>query len=210
MPPAGRARILLRPPDAADEAAFLALTVGSRALHDPWVRPPRTPAEFRHYLRRAATEWNALPAHVCRLVVRRADGALVGVCNLNNIVWGGLRAASIGYYGFAPTAGHGYVRDGVAAVLTLAFRRFRLHRVEASVQPGNAGSLALVRTLGFRYEGTSPRFLKIGGRWRDHERWAIHAEEWRPRRAAATVAPRGRRVSPGRDTPPSDDVAARA
>jgi ribosomal-protein-alanine N-acetyltransferase len=178
------ARVELRPPGPADEAEFLALVRASRALHHPWVRAPRTPGEYRYYLVRAAGEWDAPPAHVCRLVVRRGDGALAGVCNLNHVVWGGLRAASLGYYAFAPAAGRGYVREGVAQLLTLAFRGLGLHRVEAAVQPGNAASLALVRALGFRHEGSSPRYLKLAGRWRDHERWAVHAEEWRPRRAA--------------------------
>jgi ribosomal-protein-alanine N-acetyltransferase len=160
------------------------------------VRPPRTPAEFRYYLARAAGERHAPPSHVCRVVVARSDGALVGACNLNNLVWGGLRAASLGYYAFAATAGRGYVREGVAQLLTLAFRRLGLHRVEAAVQPGNAASLALVRALGFRHEGTSPRYPQAGGRWRDHERWAIHAEEWRPRGRRAPPHPRSPRQAP--------------
>jgi len=50
--------------------------------------------------------------------------------------------------------------------------------VEANIQPGNAASLSLVRRFGFVREGYSKRFLKIRGRWCDHERWALLADDF--------------------------------
>jgi ribosomal-protein-alanine N-acetyltransferase len=70
------------------------------------------------------------------------------------------------------------MQEGLAKVITHAFDVMKMHRLEANIQPGNLRSKALVKRLGFRREGLSPRYLKINGRWRDHERWAILSEDW--------------------------------
>jgi ribosomal-protein-alanine N-acetyltransferase len=103
----------------------------------------------------------------------------VGSITLSEIVRGRFESAYIGYQIGAPFARQGYMTEALALALQIAFGRLRLHRVEANIQPRNVASIALVRRAGFRREGLSRRYLKIGGRWRDHERWALLAEEWR-------------------------------
>jgi ribosomal-protein-alanine N-acetyltransferase len=113
------------------------------------------------------------------------DGELAGVINISEIVRGVFCSGYLGYYAFVPHAGGGYMRSGLAAVLRLAFRQYKLHRLEANIQPDNRRSIALVRSLGFSREGYSPRYLKIAGRWRDHERWALTVDAWRTSRRAS-------------------------
>ena len=76
----------------------------------------------------------------------------------------------------------GFMKWAMGVIIKKAWNDLKLHRLEANIQPGNAASIALVKNLGFTKEGYSPAYLKVGGRWRDHERWAIHATA--PRGAA--------------------------
>lgn len=115
------------------------------------------------------------------IVCRLEDGAIAGVFTLSQIFMRNFRSSYLGFYAVAPHAGSGYMREGSGLLLRHAFGRLRLHRVEANIQPGNLASIALVRSAGFRREGFSPGYLKIGGRWRDHLRFAITVEDWRRR-----------------------------
>jgi [ribosomal protein S5]-alanine N-acetyltransferase len=160
-------------PSAADAAEFIAAVRASRALHGPWLSPPDTPARFAAYLGRAARDDQA-----SYLIRHRACGGLVGVANINNIVRGALQSGFLGYGAFAGHAGRGLMTGGLRAVLDAVFGDLGLHRVEANIQPGNARSIALARRLGFEKEGFSRRYLLVDGDWRDHERWALLAEDW--------------------------------
>ena len=165
--------VFLRAPTRCDEAEFLDLVHQSRDLHRPWVSPPATRERFRAYVAKCAR-----PDYCCRLVCRREDGRIVGLFTISHIIRGPLQSAYLGYWAGAPFAGQGYMAQGLALLLRHAFRKLRLHRLEANLQPGNARSRALARRAGFRKEGFSPRYVKINGRWRDHERWAICREDW--------------------------------
>ncbi|MES2783861.1 MAG: GNAT family N-acetyltransferase [Pseudomonadota bacterium] len=163
-------RIHIRAPRRSDETAFLAAVARSRSHHRPWVKAPSTPAQFREWLERLKQ-----PTHYSFLVLRRDTDEIVGVFNISNIVLGQFRSAFLGYYGFAGHERQGLMAEGLRTVVAHAFKKLKLHRLEANIQPGNAPSIALASACGFEKEGYSPRYLKIGGRWRDHERWAIRA-----------------------------------
>jgi ribosomal-protein-alanine N-acetyltransferase len=164
----------LEPPTARREREFLAAVERSRGLYGTYVEPPSSAAEYRAYLRRQQGA-----SQESFFVLSPEDRSLAGVININDIVRDSFQSGSLGYYAFIPHEGRGLMGEGLRLVVGFAFKELGLHRLEANIQPDNARSIALVTALGFRLEGLSPRFLKLAGRWRDHLRWAILAEEWR-------------------------------
>ena len=84
----------------------------------------------------------------------------------------------LAYFAFVPHAGSGLMREGVGQVIDVAFRELDFARLDADVQPGNGRSRALVERLGFRRGGAAPLRLKIGSRWREHERWTLLRSDW--------------------------------
>lgn len=171
--------VFIRAPKPSDRAEFVSLMRASRSFHRPWATAPVDDERFNAYLADARR-----PDFEALLACRQEDNAILGFFNLSQITRGRLQSAYLGYAAGKPYAGRGYMRQGIELVLRHAFLVLRLHRVEANIQPGNQASISLARGAGFRHEGFSPRYLKIGGRWRDHERWAILSDEWRSRTAA--------------------------
>jgi [ribosomal protein S5]-alanine N-acetyltransferase len=170
--PPARARVRLRVLAREDRDEFLALARQSRQLHRPWTYPPERADQFDDLFARSRRD-----DFVCLLAVAADDGAIAGVFTISQIVRGAFQSAYLGYYANARHAGQGMMREAMEQVLDHAFGPLALHRLEANIQPGNGPSIALARGAGFRLEGFSPRYLLIGGQWRDHERYAITVDE---------------------------------
>jgi ribosomal-protein-alanine N-acetyltransferase len=175
--------------------------VSVRPIRRDDVEPYRTAVEMS---RDRLARWNPVdPDDILRHLTSQSDlhrtflvlandaggeHGIVGKINVTNVVRGRFQSASLGYDSYDPYAGRRMFREGLALVVGVAFSpRERggmdLHRVEASVQPGNVASAGVLRSLGFRHEGFTPRMLRLGGPdgledWRDHERYAVTADEW--------------------------------
>lgn len=172
MPPkswsATRFRTRIHVPGAADERAFLAAMRVSVGLHYPWVTAPKDHAAWKRYLARIKRDNEA------GFLLRHIDNdAICGVINLNIITYEALCSAYISYFGVAGQTERGYMKEGLLQVIHYAFEELGLHRLEANIQPQNLASIALVQSIGFQYEGYSPRYLRINGEWCDHERWTL-------------------------------------
>jgi ribosomal-protein-alanine N-acetyltransferase len=176
-------RVRVEPATVEHEKAFLAAVRRSTSLHRPWITAPRTSERFQRYVSQHAGD-----RHLSYFAFSES-GDLVGVINVSEIVRGVFQSAYLGYCAFMPHHGRGYMSAALERVVAECFGKHRLHRLEANIQPENRRSIQLVKRLGFRREGYSERYLKVGGRWRDHERWAMTRELWtarpRPRVARA-------------------------
>lgn len=173
-------RVHLAVPTRADRQRYLDAVTRSADLIGAWNPVEADDAAFTDWL--ARIERGQLAAY---LVVDTAEDALAGVVNLNNLVRRRFQNAALGYNAFVPYAGTGRMTEGLRLVVDRAFASeadggLGLHRLEISVRPENERSVRLARRLGFRHEGSSPRMLFLDGAWRDHERFAITAEEWPP------------------------------
>lgn len=167
-------KVFLRYPKAEDFAEFTKLAKTSERFHRNLMKMSKTREEFEGFLERSKKDENEI-----FLICRAEDGAISGMINLSQIFRGGFQNAYLGYGLGVKFTGHGLMTEAIALILRFAFKDLKLHRIEANVQPQNTPSIEVLKRNGFTKEGFSRRYLKIGGKWRDHERWAIIAEDWK-------------------------------
>jgi [ribosomal protein S5]-alanine N-acetyltransferase len=167
---ASESRVSVERVRRADAAELIAANRESVQYHAPWLAPFTDDAQFGEWFARGVTD-----ANVSLIARERATRELVGVVSFNAIVMGVFRSAYAAYWGYPRTGGRGLMTDALRAAVRYGFDELGLHRIEANIQPDNTRSIALARRAGFVKEGFSPRYLFIGGAWRDHERWTILA-----------------------------------
>ncbi len=121
------------------------------------------------------------------LIVIKQSNALAGSIGISNISRGAFMSCTIGYWIGAAYAGHGYMTEAPALSLRFIFTRLNLHRVEANIIPSNKPSTAIVKRLGFRFEGLAKNYLRIAGKWQDHNRWAMTLEDYQRLKKSRTI-----------------------
>ena len=184
----GGARVTLRPLKAADWEAWRDVRIRSREWLEPWepLAEPGAPDPITdpEALKARCGAWERQrhfdAAYGFGIFLRK--DTFIGEVSLGSVQRGPFQSANVGYWIDVDHAGHGYMPEAVAVILRFAFEDLGLHRVEAAIVPRNAKSRRVAEKLGLRDEGTSPRFLQIGGVWEDHVRYGITVEEWGERR----------------------------
>jgi len=102
---------------------------------------------------------------------------LIGTATLFNLNFENGRA-EIGYGLGSRHWRNGYMNEALRALLFYAFDVLELRRLEADVDPRNAGSIRTVERLGFRQEGLLRERWHVNGEIQDSLFYGLLRREW--------------------------------
>ena len=122
------------------------------------------------------------------LVVGDIDGPMIG----DVAIWLDPDAtlAMIGYTIGPEHQGHGYAFEAVRAVIEWLFRRKRVHRIAATIDPRNLPSARVLERCGFEYIGTARSAALSRGEWTDDARFSLLEPDWKAWNKRPTGAPK--------------------
>lgn len=177
--------ITLRPLRRRDEQDWARIRQRSGAWFRPWdsTRPPESPepgltfAQLVSTFTARARRGLMLPWAVEYTPPGERKGVFAGQVTVSGITRGSACWAQMGYWIDPTWAGRGIIPTAVAMACDYCFDELRLHRIEIAIRPQNVNSLAVVRKLGFRYEGRRERYMHVDGAWRDHDVFVLTPEE---------------------------------
>jgi RimJ/RimL family protein N-acetyltransferase len=110
-------------------------------------------------------------------IVRRADEAVLGATQLL-VSSEQHQRGELGYVLARSAWGAGYATEAATAVLDFGLTGAALHRVMATTDPANAGSVHVLEKIGMRREGIMREHFLVRGEWRDR---ALYAKVASPR-----------------------------
>ena len=102
------------------------------------------------------------------------------VIGFGRIAPSGAWTAKLGYAIGADHWGRGYATDAARVLLGFAFGTLGTHRVTAAIGPENEASIAVVKRLGFTYEGHLRDHVFTNGSWRDSLLYSLLEAEHSP------------------------------
>lgn len=107
---------------------------------------------------------------------RKSDGKAIGTITIS-IHSGG--NGELGYFLNQQDWNQGYMSEALSLVAKICFHTLQLHRMEIQIDPHNHASEAIAKKLGFRYEGTRRKAMKLNdGCYHDLMIYALLWEEY--------------------------------
>jgi ribosomal-protein-alanine N-acetyltransferase len=114
-------------------------------------------------------------------IVVKETGELVGTLGLYAINRDD-RRATLGFDLLPQHWGKGYMTEACRALLDWAFKELKLNRIQASAEPANVRSLAVMARLGFTREGVMRQLDYYKDAYHDDVMYSMLREEWKSKR----------------------------
>lgn len=111
-------------------------------------------------------------------VFEKKSGKMVGTVAAMDVLRGLGQTSYLGYFIHNRFWGKGYGKEATLAMIDIAFRDIKLHRVEAGIEPSNRRSIMLARCIGLRKEGHKKRAVFLRGKWNDLVMYSATCEEF--------------------------------
>lgn len=106
-------------------------------------------------------------------IFENSTDKLVGTISLVQVMRGPVQSAILGYALDQKHNNKGYTSEAIKLIVTYAFKKIALHRIEAGVMPGHQASIRVLEKAGFHQEGIAIQNVEINGKWQDHQILAI-------------------------------------
>ena len=144
---------------------------------------PNTEKETRDFIRRAMASYREKPRYGYQFaVILKEEDRLIGACGLH-VSNPDHREAWIGYCFNRHYWGKGYATEAARRLVTFGFDELKLHRIFATCDPQNKGSVRVLEKAGMRREGRLREHKWVKGRWRDSFLYAILDHKWKTGKA---------------------------
>lgn len=174
-------RIYIRPLKLTDTESLLQMRLRNREfvrLFEPIQKESHFTYEGqREIIEGVITNWEQGSGFGFGIFLKATE-ELIGRVNLSNVVRGAWDSCTIGYFLDELQNGKGLTTQAVHLAVQYAFEEADLHRVQAGVMPRNKGSIRVLEKSGFQFEGLAKFYLRINGKWEDHNIYSITQEFW--------------------------------
>jgi RimJ/RimL family protein N-acetyltransferase len=147
-------RLILSPPRPGDGAEICAAINSSLKELRPWLpfaQVETTIQDCELNVRRSNAQW-ILREDLRMSIFEKASGKLVGSTGLHRINWD-VPCFEIGYWAVTSFTGQGFIKESTNALTRFCFEYLKAKRVELRCDSDNAPSLAIMKSLGFDFEG---------------------------------------------------------
>lgn len=101
-------------------------------------------------------------------IFRKSDGIHIGNLDIVTLERSHFQWGECGYSIHNQFFRQGYGFESLTAMLKIADKRLKFHRLEAHVNIGNEASIKLLQKAGFESEGIRKNFIFENGEWTDH------------------------------------------